>query len=127
MYHTVFLVESAYRNRWDVIHSSDNGRFLLPWEPGPNITRHELRSSVFRYVPSRVAFFFFTSRSTRSVLILSTTYFYCPKYGGKYWFKGPIRTIDVKDDKNPGNNDKRELTALTCHYICYPWSLSTCT
>ena len=59
MYHTVFLVESAYRNRWDVIHGSDDGRFLLPWEPGPNITRHELRSSVFRYVPSGVAFVLF--------------------------------------------------------------------
>ncbi|KAK2462642.1 hypothetical protein APHAL10511_005375 [Amanita phalloides] len=26
------------------------------------------------------------------VLILATMYFYVPKYGGMYWFKGPIRT-----------------------------------
>ncbi|KAF8694665.1 hypothetical protein AX14_001959 [Amanita brunnescens Koide BX004] len=31
------------------------------------------------------------------VLILATLYFYFPKYGGKYWFKGPNRTIDTID------------------------------
>ena len=27
-------------------------------------------------------------------IILCLLYFYCPKYGGKYWFKGPIKNID---------------------------------
>lgn len=26
-------------------------------------------------------------------IILCLMYFYCPKYGGKYWFKGPIQNI----------------------------------
>ncbi|KAF8690359.1 hypothetical protein AX14_002975 [Amanita brunnescens Koide BX004] len=34
------------------------------------------------------------------VLILATIYFYCPKYGARYWFKGPARTIDDKDSGN---------------------------
>ncbi|TFY80922.1 hypothetical protein EWM64_g3091 [Hericium alpestre] len=29
-----------------------------------------------------------------SVILLSLTYYFCPKYGGRYWFKGPIRTVD---------------------------------
>jgi hypothetical protein len=33
-------------------------------------------------------------------LFLATVYFYCPKYGGRYWFKGPIRTIDDNDSGN---------------------------
>ncbi|KAA1473606.1 APC amino acid permease [Dentipellis sp. KUC8613] len=28
------------------------------------------------------------------VVILSLAYYYFPKYGGRYWFKGPIRTVD---------------------------------
>ena len=35
--------------------------------------------------------------STGGVLFLETIYFYFPKYGGRCWFKGPIRTIDDKD------------------------------
>lgn len=31
-------------------------------------------------------------------MFLATVYFYCPKYGGRYWFKGPNRTIDVQGD-----------------------------
>lgn len=28
------------------------------------------------------------------VLLLALAYFYFPKYGGVYWFKGPIANID---------------------------------
>ena len=28
------------------------------------------------------------------ILILSLIYFYFPMYGGVYWFKGPVNTID---------------------------------
>ena len=31
-------------------------------------------------------------------MFLATIYIYCPKYGGRYWFKGPNRTIDVEGD-----------------------------
>ncbi|TFY80921.1 hypothetical protein EWM64_g3090 [Hericium alpestre] len=29
-----------------------------------------------------------------SVILLSLAYYFCPKYGGRYWFKGPVRTVD---------------------------------
>ena len=75
---------------------SDDSRFPLSCEFKPWITKYELCSSGFRYV----LFFlvnYTTLRSTGGVLFLETVYFYCPKYGGRYWFKGPIRTIDDKD------------------------------
>ncbi|KAJ3480908.1 hypothetical protein NLI96_g8016 [Meripilus lineatus] len=31
-------------------------------------------------------------------LILSLVYFYFPKYGGVYWFKGPVPTLDVANE-----------------------------
>ncbi|PBK78520.1 APC amino acid permease [Armillaria solidipes] len=39
------------------------------------------------------------------VLVLSVVYFYCPRYGGMYWFKGPVSTVEapavqVKDDED---------------------------
>lgn len=57
---------------------------------------------------SKVLFFFrqcdfYFDITIGGILILATIYFYFPKYGGKYWFKGPIRTIDV-------NMDSRALT-----------------
>jgi hypothetical protein len=30
---------------------------------------------------------------TGGVIVLSLAYYYFPKYGGRYWFKGPVRTI----------------------------------
>jgi hypothetical protein len=29
------------------------------------------------------------------ILIFSLVYYYFPKYGGVYWFKGPVTTIDM--------------------------------
>ncbi|KAK2462555.1 hypothetical protein APHAL10511_005525 [Amanita phalloides] len=41
------------------------------------------------------------------VLILATAYFYLPRYGGKYWFKGPVGTIASDSLEFPG---KQELS-----------------
>ena len=30
---------------------------------------------------------------TGGVIILSLTYYFFPKYGGRYWFRGPVHTI----------------------------------
>lgn len=35
------------------------------------------------------------------ILVLSLVYFYFPKYGGVYWFKGPVPTIaDASDESS---------------------------
>ncbi|KIL59816.1 hypothetical protein M378DRAFT_84638 [Amanita muscaria Koide BX008] len=39
------------------------------------------------------------------VLLLSTAYFYCPKYGGNYWFTGPVRTISPSAVDSDLRND----------------------
>ena len=36
------------------------------------------------------------------VIILSIIYYYLPKYGGVYWFNGPVSTIE---DMNAGNGE----------------------
>ena len=96
----MYLVEPTYRRHRNIVHGTDDGRFLLPWESEPSITKHELRSSGFLYVlfPLSSLFKNITIRSPGGVMFLATVYFYCPKYGGRYWFKGPNRTIDVQGD-----------------------------
>ncbi|KAF8714403.1 hypothetical protein AX14_012718 [Amanita brunnescens Koide BX004] len=42
------------------------------------------------------------------VLFLATIYFYCPKYGGRYWFKGPVRTIDGNDSNTTITNEAEQ-------------------
>lgn len=38
------------------------------------------------------------------VLALSVLYFYFPKYGGVYWFKGPVANIrDSEDESDRGH------------------------
>jgi len=32
------------------------------------------------------------------VMLLSLAWYYCPKYGGVHWFKGPIATVEGFDD-----------------------------
>ena len=39
-------------------------------------------------------------------LLLSIVYFYFPKYGGVYWFKGPIRTSTSVEGDNDVNAEK---------------------
>ncbi|KAF8325369.1 APC amino acid permease [Amanita rubescens] len=41
------------------------------------------------------------------ILILAIVYFYCPKYGGKYWFKGPIRTYEAVDSQDDTISDEK--------------------
>lgn len=31
------------------------------------------------------------------VLVLALAYYYCPVYGGVYWFTGPVRTIGFEE------------------------------
>ena len=35
----------------------------------------------------------YTAAVSGGWIILCLLYFYCPKYGGKYWFKGPVNNI----------------------------------
>lgn len=42
------------------------------------------------------------------VIFLSLVYYYFPVYGGVHWFKGPVTTIDGRDDKSIGNEMDRE-------------------
>ena len=72
----------------------DDGRFPLPCKYEPWTTKHELRNSGFLYVLfPLMPWPFFTLHSIGGVLFLATVYFYFPKYGARYWFEGPIRTI----------------------------------
>lgn len=43
------------------------------------------------------------------VMILSLVYYYFPKYGGVYWFTGPIATIDTAATLGRGSRDSEEL------------------
>ncbi|KAK0497069.1 APC amino acid permease [Armillaria luteobubalina] len=43
-----------------------------------------------------------------SVLVLSIVYFYCPKYGGMYWFKGPVSTVEVPTLQMKAGEDEKE-------------------
>jgi hypothetical protein len=43
------------------------------------------------------------------ILILSVIYFYFPKYGGVYWFKGPVTTIEhVPGEESEGSRGSLE-------------------
>ncbi|KAI0258155.1 amino acid/polyamine transporter I [Gloeopeniophorella convolvens] len=75
-----------------------------------------------------VVFFFPTTKHTDvqdmnytvvvlgGVLILSLAWYYCPKYGGVHWFRGPIPTVDdfaardwaTRDDAPEGSIDSIE-------------------
>lgn len=52
-----------------------------------------------------------TSVAIGGVLVLAVVYFYLPKYGGKYWFKGPVSTIDSSDPQqvitNASENEEK--------------------
>ncbi|KAK0196787.1 APC amino acid permease [Armillaria mellea] len=42
------------------------------------------------------------------ILVLSVVYFYCPKYGGKYWFKGPVSTVEAPALQVKDGEDEKE-------------------
>ena len=47
------------------------------------------------------------------MLFLATVYFYFPKYGARYWFEGPIRTIgDLNNFGKDIADEKEEKQAL---------------
>jgi hypothetical protein len=35
-------------------------------------------------------------------IFLSLGYYFFPKYGGMYWFTGPVHTIEIKDGAGDG-------------------------
>ena len=43
-----------------------------------------------------------------AVLVFCIAYYYFPKYGGKTFFKGPVRTIDEVLDENSKVNEDVE-------------------
>ena len=42
------------------------------------------------------------------VMALSLIYYYFPKYGGVYWFKGPIRTVPKTPDDGASMKDSMD-------------------
>ncbi|KAK0211068.1 APC amino acid permease [Desarmillaria ectypa] len=42
------------------------------------------------------------------VLVLSAGYFYCPRYGGMYWFKGPVSTVEAPAVQVKDRPDEKE-------------------
>ena len=44
------VLEPAHRCHCNIVHGTDDGRFLLPWKFKPGITKHELRGNGFLYV-----------------------------------------------------------------------------
>jgi hypothetical protein len=46
----------------------------------------------------------YTAAVFGGVLLLSVLWYYFPKWGGKYWFEGPIRNVEVEvEDGEVGN------------------------
>lgn len=52
--------------------------FLFPTSPGPAVADMNYTVAVFG-----------------GVMLLALIYYYFPKYGGVYWFTGPISNIDI--------------------------------
>ena len=56
---------------------------------------------LFPTAPAPVAFSMnYTVVVLGGVLALSVIYFYFPKYGGVYWFKGPVANVGHVDDQS---------------------------
>ncbi|KIM41913.1 hypothetical protein M413DRAFT_71101 [Hebeloma cylindrosporum] len=64
--------------------------FLFPSSPHTNVTDMNYATVVFG-----------------GVMVLSLVYYYFPKYGGVYWFKGPVRTIEPARNGNGSFEDKK--------------------
>lgn len=73
--------------------------FLFPAYPDPGVYNMNYAVVVFGTSKSFRQYDLHDIHSIGGILILATIYFYFPKYGGKCWFKGPIRTIDVMDPR----------------------------
>ena len=84
--------------------------FCFPGNPNP--ASKNMNYAVVVFIPSLRELFLknIMIRSTGSVMFLATTYLYCPKYGGRFWFKGPNRIIDVEGDSgNTTITEKAEV------------------
>jgi len=57
--------------------------FLFPSSPHTTVTDMNYTAVVFG-----------------GVMILSLVYYYFPKYGGVYWFKGPVPNIELARDES---------------------------
>ncbi len=42
------------------------------------------------------------------VLVLSAVYFYCPRYGGMYWLKGPVSTVEAPAVQVKDGEDEKD-------------------
>ena len=42
------------------------------------------------------------------VILLATFYYFCPGIGGRYWFKGPVVTVDWEEKEKTTIEDERE-------------------
>lgn len=40
------------------------------------------------------------------ILSLAVAYYYVPVYGGKVWFRGPLRNVDVMTGSDLGSTEK---------------------
>ncbi|KAF5341483.1 hypothetical protein D9758_013939 [Tetrapyrgos nigripes] len=72
--------------------------FLFPASPVPN-------AQTMNY----------TTVVVGGTMILSSVYYFFPKYGGRYWFHGPVHTIDVddgvrKDSQNGSGSIEKQNT-----------------
>lgn len=67
--------------------------FLFPANPNP--TAASMNYTVVVLGEYFICLFVFISikSKTGGTLVLATLYFFLPKYGGQYWFKGPVSTI----------------------------------
>ncbi|KAL4246868.1 Amino Acid-Polyamine-Organocation Transporter [Abortiporus biennis] len=66
--------------------------FLFPYSPNPGVTSMNYTVVVFG-----------------GVMVLSLVYFYFPRYGGKYWFKGPVTTLLDVDDEMSSNIEEKDI------------------
>ncbi|PFH48189.1 hypothetical protein AMATHDRAFT_150477 [Amanita thiersii Skay4041] len=64
--------------------------FFFPLNPNPKATDMNYAVVVFG-----------------GTLLMVTAYFYMPKYGGRYWFKGPINTLNYAPEIPDGNNNSQ--------------------
>ena len=63
--------------------------FLFPSSPQTSVTDMNYTAVVFG-----------------GVMILSLVYYYFPKYGGVYWFKGPVPNVEL--DKHDYFGEKKD-------------------
>jgi hypothetical protein len=53
------------------------------------------------------------------ILVLSVIYYFFPKYGGVYWFKGPVNTLRDGEDSegSRGSLEKRPMSTQSTEKV----------